>query len=308
MEVFTKKSMETDPKFGCKPEERSVKELIGFGVINLDKPAGPTSHQVSDYVQKILKIEKAGHSGSLDPKVTGVLPVVTERATRLSHVMLKGGKEYVGVMHLHAGVPEDILRETISSFVGKITQMPPVKSAVKRQLRERSVYVFEILEIIDQDVLFRVRCEAGTYIRKICHDIGKSLGVGAHMANLRRISVTDFDEIDSITLQDLQDAFVLFLEGNEKYIKHCILPAERVVQHLPKVWVADSAVESICHGRDVAAPGVSKYNQLIEGELAAVMTLKGELIALGFANTNEVGQKGIVVKTHKVFMKGGTYC
>lgn len=311
-EIFVKREAVSDARFGCIPRERPVGELISFGVINLDKPPGPTSHQVSDYVQRILGVASAGHSGSLDPQVTGVLPIVTERATRLSHVMLKGGKEYVGVMHLHKPVPEERLRAAVTAFTGKITQLPPLKSAVKRQLREREVYAFDLLESNGQDVLFRVSCEAGTYIRKICHDLGRSLGIGAHMAALRRTRVTTFREAESVTLHDLQDALVLWKEeGSEKFIRHCVKPAERVVEHLPKVWVLDSAVESICHGRAVAVPGISRLTTLAPGQLAAIMTLKGELVALGPAQMSHEdvrkNEKGIVVKTHKVFMEAGTY-
>ena len=311
-ETFVKREAVSDARFGCIPQERPVADTIRFGVINLDKPPGPTSHQVSDYAQRILGVASAGHSGSLDPQVTGVLPIVTERATRLAHVLLKGGKEYVGVMHLHKPVPEERLRAAVAAFVGKITQLPPLKSAVKRQLREREIYKFELLEIGGQDVLFTVSCEAGTYVRKLCHDLGERLGVGAHMAALRRTRVTTFREAESVTLHDLQDALVFWKEeGNEKLIRHCIAPAERVVEHLPKVWVLDSAVESICHGRAVAVPGISRLTPLQQGQLTAIMTLKGELVALGPAQMSHEdvlkNEKGIVVKTHKVFMEAGMY-
>ena len=264
-------------------------------------------------MQQILKIEKAGHSGSLDPRVTGVLPAALEHATRLAQLLLKGGKEYVGVLHLHQKVEEEKIRETIKKFfIGKIKQMPPVRSSVKRQEREREVYSFELLEINKQDVLFQISCEAGTYIRKICHDLGIKLGVGGHMAALRRVRAGDFTEEGIVTLQDVQDAVVFWKEeGNETFIRHCIKPAERMVEHLPKVWVFDSAVESICHGRDVAIPGVSKLNEFDEDALIAVMTLKNELITLGAAQMKSADvmeqEKGIVVKTHKVFMEPGTY-
>ncbi len=311
MEIFIKRKEATDPKFGKRQEERSVEELIDFGVINLDKPAGPTSHQASDHVQKILGIDKAGHGGSLDPNVTGVLPITLGRATRLSQVLLKGGKEYVGVMHLHKEVSETELWRVINAFVGKIMQLPPVKSSVKRQLRERSVYSFDILEIDGKDVLFKVSCEAGTYIRKLCFDIGKKLGVGANMAELRRVRAAHFTEEDVVTLQDVKDAFVLWKNGNDAFIRHCIKPAERMVEHLPKVWVFDSAVESICHGRDVAVPGVSKLTTMEKSDIAAVMTLKDELVAVGIAEMSSSSilekEKGIAVRVHKVFMKEGAY-
>lgn len=310
--MMIKREAKTNPQFGCAPEKRPVDELIKYGVINLDKPSGPTSHQVSDFVQRILNVKKAGHSGTLDPHVTGVLPVAIERATRLAQLLLTGGKGYVGIMHLHKDVEEKELREAVKKFIGKIHQLPPIRSAVKRQLRERSIYLFELLEIDGRDVLFRVDCEAGTYIRKLCHDLGGALGVGAHMTCLRRTHVGNFNEETLVTLQDVQDAYHFWKEeSNEKFIRHCIQPAERLVEHLPKLWVLDSAVESICHGSGVGIPGVSKLSSFHAGAAVAVMTLKDELIALGTAcmGSDEIikNEKGLAASVHKVFMKTEYY-
>src|SRR3989338_6108317 len=166
-------------EYGKAPEERTIPELLKSGIVNIDKLKGPTSHEVADDVQKILHIKKAGHSGTLDPAVTGVQPVALEKASRITFFLLTAPKEYVGIMHLHKDVEEAALREAIKKFTGKIQQLPPVKSAVKRVERTREIYEFEILEIKNRDVLFRVKCQAGTYIRKICSDMGKELG-GAH--------------------------------------------------------------------------------------------------------------------------------
>src|SRR3989338_7818960 len=181
--IFIKKAAVGE--FGKPPVERTADELINYGIVNIDKPKGPTSHQTSDYVKKILHLSKAGHSGTLDPGVTGVQPVALGKATRITQFLLTAAKEYVCLMHLHKEVPESSLRTTIQRFVGKIQQRPPVKSAVKRVERTREIYQFEILEIKEKDVLFRVQCQAGTYIRVLCHQIGKELKVGAHMAELR---------------------------------------------------------------------------------------------------------------------------
>ena len=174
-EVFVKRESETNPELGCKPDKRSVPELIEYGIVNIDKPKGPTSHQVSDYVQKILGINKAGHSGTLDPRVTGVLPIALGRATRVVQILLTAGKEYIGIMHLHKEVGKEKIKNVVSQFIGNIRQIPPIKSAVKRVERVRKVYYFEILEIDGKDVLFKVGVESGTYIRKLCDDIGKKL-------------------------------------------------------------------------------------------------------------------------------------
>ena len=166
--VLVKKEAETDPKYGGDPNNRSMDVLIDYGIINIDKPRGPTSHQVSDYLKRIIQVNKAGHSGTLDPNVTGVLPTATGRGTRVVEALLKAGKEYVGIMHLHHEVDEKELRQVLVEFTGKIKQLPPIKSAVKRQERFRKIYYFDIIEYKNQDVLFKVGCQAGTYIRKLC--------------------------------------------------------------------------------------------------------------------------------------------
>ncbi len=168
-EILVKKEAKTNPELGCAPSERKTEEIINYGVVNINKPQGPTSHQVSDYVQKILSITKAGHSGTLDPHVHGVLPIALGRATKVVQALLKSGKEYVGIMHLHRDISEEQLNQTIKKyFTGKIRQLPPIKSSVKRQERTREIYYFDILEKNEKDVLFIVGCQAGTYIRKLC--------------------------------------------------------------------------------------------------------------------------------------------
>lgn len=310
--ILIRKEAETSPGLGCDPPERKTEDIINYGIVNIDKPRGPTSHQVSDYVQRILRINKAGHSGTLDPAVTGVLPIALGRATRIVQGLLTAGKEYVGIMHLHKEIGEKILKETIQkNFIGKIEQLPPIKSSVKRQLRTRSIYYFEILEIDGKDVLFKVGTEAGTYIRKLIHDIGLKLD-GAHMAELRRTKAGPFDESTLFTLHELEDAFYFYREEqNDKFIRKAIQPVENGVSHLPKIWVFDTTVESLCHGVDLKVPGISKLNDKISNEgIVAIMTLKNELVALGTAKMDSdemLGEKGIAVKTEKVFMQPGVY-
>ena len=310
--ILVRKKSVTSSKFGCDPNNRPVKELINYGIVNIDKPPGPTSHQVSAYLQKILNISKAGHSGTLDPGVTGVLVIATDRATRVVQTLLKAGKEYVGLMHIHKEIPEHEIYQVCNDFVGKIMQMPPIKSSVKRRLRERQIYYFDILEIEGKDVLFKVGCQAGTYIRKLVHDIGQKLGCGAHMAELRRTKASPFNESTNlVTLQDLTDAFYYYEQGNEKYLKYCIQPIENAVKHLLKIYVLDSAVDSLCHGANLNVPGISKLELGIGiGDIVAVITLKGELICYGTAKLDSqemLSEKGLAVKIEKVFMLPGTY-
>ncbi len=311
-DVFVKKESTTDISMGCAPDKRPVPELIDYGIVNIDKPEGPTSHEVSAYIQGILGVNKSGHSGTLDPNVTGVLPVALGSATRIVQTLLKAGKEYICIMHVHDEVKEEKLRKVIKGFIGKIRQIPPIKSAVKRVERTREIYYLDIMEIEDRDVLFKVGCEAGTYIRKLCDDIGKKLGCGAHMASLRRTRAGPFDEGTIVTLHDLKDAYWYWKnEKDESRIRKCIQPVENAVAHFPKAWVLDNAVDSLCHGSDLKVPGISKLENFEKDQSVAVLTLKGELIAIGRAQMvyNKImkEEKGVAVRIDKVFMKPGTY-
>ena len=302
----------TNPAYGCAPDKRPIEVLADYAVVNIDKPSGPTSHQVADYVRRILKVKKTGHSGTLDPRVTGLLPIAIGRATRLVQLLLPAGKEYIAVMHLHGDVPENDLRKACKKFVGRIEQLPPVRSAVKRRLRMRSVYYLTILEIVERDVLFVVGTEAGTYIRKLIHDIGRALGCGAHMAELRRTRVGPFTEDSLVTLHDLTDAWHYYKEeGNEIMLRKFLQPVENAVEHLPKVWILDAAVDSICHGASLYKPGIAAFDsQIMPGDLVALLTLKGEFIGYGTARCTSgemVGQHGTAVKIGKVFMPPGIY-
>ena len=312
-EVLIKKESDTSEEYGVEPEKRTTEQLIEYGIVNIDKPRGPTSHQVSDFVKKILNVNKAGHSGSLDPKVTGVLPVALADATRTAQYLLTSGKEYICIMHLHKDVDEKKLKKAFKDFTGKIRQLPPVKSAVKRQLRTREIYYIDVLEIQGKDVLFRVGCQAGTYIRKLCSDIGKRLGIGAHMAELRRTKAGPFDESTLVTLQNLTDAYYYFKEqGNDKELRKIIMPMESAVKHLAKIWIFDNCVNTLCHGASLAVPGISKLESKINNEdIVAVMTLKNELVCIGIAkmSSDEImkSKKGLAVITKKVFMPPDVY-
>jgi H/ACA ribonucleoprotein complex subunit 4 len=305
----------TGEKFGCDPFKRSVEDLIHYGVVNIDKPSGPTSHQVSAFVQKILKINKSGHSGTLDPKVTGCLPIALDRGTRIVQGLLTAGKEYVCVMHLHSLIDEAKVREVmLTKFVGKIRQLPPVKSAVKRQFRNRRIYYIDIIEIVGQDVLFTVGCQAGTYIRKLCHDIGEALDTGAHMAELRRTKAGPFNEGTSLcSLQDLTDAFHYYKEeGDETRIRNLIKPIEVAIDHLPKVWVADTAVDALAQGATLKVPGIMKVESEIQvDEPIAILTLKNELVAVGksllTSKQMQTDERGIAVRSSQVFMRTSVY-
>ncbi len=312
--LITKSKSITNPEYGCKPEDREITDYINNGVINLDKPSGPTSHEVDSWVKRILKLDKTGHGGTLDPKVTGILPVGLADATRAIQLLLTAPKEYVCLLTFHADVPESEIRRVFEEFTGKIFQLPPVKSAVKRELRTRNVYYSTIYEIKGRDVLFRIGCEAGTYVRTYCHNIGEALGVGAHMAELRRTQVGSFRERENlVTLQDVTDAYHFYIEdGDESFLREAIMPMERAADYLPKVVIKDSAVDAICHGADLASGGVAYLSDNIKkGDIVAIETLKCELVGAGNSLyfTDEIleAEGGFVVNTSKVFMKPGVY-
>lgn len=314
MTLLIKSKANTNPNYGSKPQDRSIEEHISKGIINLDKPSGPTSHEIDSWVRRILNSEKTGHGGTLDPKVTGVLPIGIDTATRVIQLLLAAPKEYVGLMTLHKDVDEESVRAIFKEFHGKIYQTPPVKSAVKRELRVRTIYYADILEIEGRDVLFKIGCEAGTYVRTYCKDIGEALGVGAHMAELRRTQVGSFTEDNNlVTLQDLTDAYYYWdKENNESYLRECILPMETATEHLSKVFIRDSAVDAICHGANLAAGGISSLSDDIKkNDEIVIFTLKGELVASATAlfNVEDIlmASEGIMFNTKKVFMNTGVY-
>jgi len=246
--------------------------------------------------------------------VTGVLPIALEEATKTIHVLLESGKEYVCVMRLHSDVPEDRIKEVLAEFQGKIYQRPPARASVKRRVRVRKVYYIDVLEVDGRDVLFRIGCQAGTYIRKICHDIGEVLGCGAHMQELRRTRSGPFTEDEnSVTLHDIVYLYSKWQEtGDLKYLRRFVLPMEKTLEILPKIYIRDSAVDAICHGAHLTAPGVvSLETGITNGCRVAILTLKGEAVALAraTASTKEIldMRYGIVARNERVLMPRGTY-
>ena len=312
--LLVKAEEEANPSYGCKPEERSPEDYIRFGVINLDKPSGPSSHEVTAWVKRLLDLKHAGHGGTLDPKVTGILPITLEEATKIVQALLLSGKEYVCVMRLHHEAPTDRVKSVLTEFTGAIYQLPPVRASVKRRLRTRRIYYLNFLELKDRNMLFQVGCEAGTYIRKLCYDIGEALGVGAHMQELRRTRAGPFAEnTNLVTLHDIAYYMERWHQTKDISALHrFIQPMEKVLEPLPKIIIRDSAVDSICHGANLAAPGVLALNSDIKPkDSVAIMTQKAEAVALATAlvTTEEMLEinRGMVAKTARVLMPRGVY-
>ncbi len=300
--------------YGKRPEERTVPELLRLGVINVDKHPNPTSQEIVAYIKKIFGLTKAGHSGTLDPAVSGVLPVALEDATKITKALLTAGKEYVCIMHLHSEAKASAIKKVMQEFVGEIYQKPPVKSSVKRVLRSRTIYYLDVLEIDGQDVLFLVGCEKGTYIRKLCHDIGLVLGTGAHMKELRRTKSGPFKEDETLSsLTRIYDAYATYTEsGDETELRKVVLPMERGLIHLPKIIIRDNAIGAICHGASLAIPGVLKlHDSIVKGDLVLLESLKGEAVALAIAELNAAeivaASHGLAARTTRVLMDRAVY-
>jgi H/ACA ribonucleoprotein complex subunit 4 len=314
-ELLIKTEDTTDPKYGRKPTERPADDYIRYGVINLDKPAGPTSHEVAAWVKKIMRLTRIGHGGTLDPKVTGVLPVTLEDTTKIVQALLYSGKEYVCIMKLHGDAEEGQVRKVLKEFEDVIYQRPPLRSSVKRQLRTRRIYYIDFIEMDGRNVLFKVGCEGGTYIRKLCYDIGEILSCGAHMQELRRTRAGPFVENsnDKVTLHDVAYWFAEWQEKKEEKILHkFIQPMETALGLIPKIVVRDSAVDALCHGANLTAPGVlSVESGIVKGSITAILTLKGEAVALAqtLLSTEEILnlKHGTVAALQRVVMPRGTY-
>ncbi|XP_043253621.1 H/ACA ribonucleoprotein complex subunit 4 [Colletes gigas] len=302
---------------GSTPLHRTLSEYVKSGCINLDKPCNPSSHEVVAWIKRILKVEKTGHSGTLDPKVSGCLIVCIDRATRLAKSQQTAGKEYVAVFKLHSA-PESIqkVNQALEKLRGALFQRPPLISAVKRQLRVRTVYDSWFLDYDEERNMgvFRVSCEAGSYIRTICVHLGLFLGTGCQMQELRRNRSGVQSEKDGmVTMHDILDAQWLYENhGDESYLRRVIKPLEALLVKHKRIIVKDSAVNAICYGAKIMLPGILMYDDGIElNQEIVIVTTKGEAIALGIAlmtsPTMTACDHGIAAKIKRVIMERDAY-
>lgn len=303
----------TDPDHGCSPRSRPPQTLLEYGLIPLDKPRGPTSHEVVAWTRRLLGMEKAGHSGTLDPPVSGVLPIGLGQSTRALSLLLMFPKEYRGVMRIHSSVPRRELDRVTSEFTGEIFQRPPQRSSVSRQTRSRTIYELELTEATGNLFLFRTLCQSGTYIRKLVYDIGEVLGVGATMVELRRTKVGPItEEKGLVTLHQLNDAAFRLKDGDDGPLRKAVLPIEECLGDIPKIVVRDSAVDAICHGARLGIPGILSASVGIKkDDIVALQSAKQELVAIGKAlmSSEEIQsqRKGLASTTERVVMTAGTY-
>jgi len=304
---------------GSSPLSRPLKEHISYGVINLDKPANPSSHEVVSWIKRILRVEKTGHSGTLDPKVTGCLIVCIDRATRLVKAQQTSGKEYIGVVRLHSVIEENAtkkLHQAVETLTGALFQRPPLISAVKRQLRIRTIYDSKLIEFDEKRNLgiFWVSCEAGTYIRTLCVHLGLLMGTGGHMQELRRNRSGVMTEHDNmVTMHDVMDAqHVYDTTKDEKYLRRVIMPLEILLTNYKRIVVKDSAVNAICYGAKLMLPGLLRFAEDIDiGTEVVLMTTKGEAIAVAIAQMTTAVMAtcdhGVVAKIKRVIMERDAY-
>lgn len=303
--------------FGCSPLSRPLDAYLLYGIINLDKPVNPSSHEVVSWIKRIMKLEKTGHSGTLDPKVSGCLLVCLNRATRLVKAQQSAGKEYVAIARFHDDVKSAAkVQSGLDMLGGACFQRPPVISAVKRQLRIRTIYEAKLIEYNAKRhmAIFWVSCEAGTYIRTMCVHLGLMLGCGAHMEELRRVRSGVLDENKYMaTMHDVLDSQFMYESlRDEKYIRRTVLPLELLLTTFPRIVVKDSAVNAICYGAQLMLPGVLRFEQNIEvgGEIV-MMTTKGEAVATGIAQMTTAVMSsvdhGVVAVIKRVIMERDTY-
>jgi len=326
------------------PDDRSPADLLAFGVVNLDKPPGPSAHQVAGWVRDAAAdtlaehgsddegsdaggngppdagsdaptIDRVAHGGTLDPKVTGSLPMLLGDAARCAQVFDDARKEYVAVLELHGPAPAD-LEEVVAGFEGPIYQKPPRKSAVRRDLRVREIHGLDVLERRGRQALLRVRCDAGTYVRKLCHDLGMALGTGAHMGDLRRTATSTFDDADLATMEDVVDALAFWVEGDPGPLREVVAPAERALAGLARVTIAESAARQVAEGAPVYAPGVLGVEPAAradvtgdraprpagEGERVACVTPDGAAVCLGRCVADPGADSGVVVDLDRVLV------
>ena len=302
---------------GSSPTQRPLEEHLKYGVINLDKPANPSSHEIVAWIKKILKVEKTGHSGTLDPKVTGCLIVCLNRATRLVKAQQSAGKEYVGIVKFHNPIEsKSQVEDCLKRLQGACFQRPPLISSVKRELRVRTIYDYKLIEFDKEKnmAIFWISCEAGTYVRTMCVHMGLLAKTGGHMQELRRVRSGILKEDESmVTMHDVLDAQYIYEQTKkEDYLRRVVRPLEILLTNYPRIVIKDSAVNAICYGAKLTLPGVLRFEANIEnGKEIVLITTKGEAVAIAVAEmTSSVlasCDHGAVCKTKRVIMDRETY-
>ena len=308
-------SAKTNQAFGCPPNDRSLEELLECGVILIDKPSGPSSHQLAAWARSMLGINRIGHGGTLDPFATGLLTLLCGRSTKITGELLKKPKSYVAVIRFKTPIPGEELLELVSKMQGEIYNVPPKESAVKVQVRTREVSKSQLTQSEEggRVHLISIDCEAGTYIRTLIRDLGLLSNNECELLELHRSRSGSLNDQMACTMQQLADAVFLWKEHDDpRGLSRLLAPVEVVLDDLPKIAIKDGAVSALSHGAPLARPGiVSVPKGLSSGELVLLSSLKGEAVAiaeLSVGSDTIPGMKsGQVATPRTVIMQPGAY-
>ncbi len=275
----------TDSSHGAPVLQRSLEERLDAGLILIDKPAGPTSHQVAAWAKDILGIDHLAHGGTLDPFATGLLTLMTGRARRLTSQVLGHDKEYIGVLKVGGDADMASLEEAINSLRGEIYNVPPSESAVKVQVRTRRIRAFEILDSKERLAAIRVACDAGTYIRTLARDLGLMINSPIQLVELRRTRSGRFTEQNCVPMEDLVDAVYLWKEkGDASAMLRLVSPIDVLMDGRSGLILKDGAVSAVSHGAPLTRPGIQAIQGDFESDEEIVLwSMKGEVVAIANA-------------------------
>ncbi len=303
----------TDDAIGTYPDQKTIEQRLESGFFLLDKGAGPTSHQVAAWVRDMLELPRLGHGGTLDPFATGVLPLMSGKAMRLTKQILEHDKTYIAVFQFKNDVEQDALNTVMELLTGRIYNVPPEISAVRVQVRTRKIHDFSLLDQSSKRIVARIRCEAGTYIRTMARDMGLLLDQPVELKELRREDSGRFTLDDCVQLHEIADAVWLWKECNEREaLLRMLHPTEKLLAGLPRIVVKDSAVAALAHGAPLLRPGiVSIPSNLTSGQNVLVTSMKGEAVCFVKVNCDSESitnmEKGEIARPSAVLMNDDVY-
>ena len=308
-------SAKTNNSFGCNPEERPLEELLECGIILVDKPPGPSSHQLAAWARSMLGINRIGHGGTLDPFATGLLTLLCGRSTKITAELLRKPKSYSAVIRFKTPVPEDQLRSLVNVMRGEIFNVPPKESAVKVQVRTREVSESLLVQTEEggRVHLLSISCEAGTYIRTMVKDLGLLSGNKCELLELHRSKSGPLGDQMACSMHQLADAVFLWKEHDDpRGLERLVCPVETVLNDIPRIVIKDGAVSALSHGAPLARPGVvSVPKGLPLGATVLISSLKGEAVAISELSVHSDSipemRSGQIAAPKTVIMPPGTY-
>ena len=302
-----------DNHLGTAPGERSIQQLLASGFILIDKPSGPSSHQLASWARELLGLDKLGHGGTLDPFATGVLTLLLGKSVKLTSSILKHDKSYVCVFRSKNELSSDEINNLLKQFEGRIYNVPPEISAVKVQVRTREIGSIQLLDTNNSDFVVRIECESGTYIRTIARDMGLLAGFPIELKELRRDVSGRFSLDHCVTMDVLADAVWLWQEQqDERALRQIIHPIEMLMEHMKTCVVKDGAVAALSNGAPLLRPGIVSLSSSIEkGDFVLVTTSQGQAVAIVKFKYNsseiEALEQGEIARPNMVLMKTDLY-